>query len=1349
MPRLYLLTLLLLGHLSIGHSQSVRQRKQLDDELVAACSDPRPDGRRIANSLRAGANPNARDPNGASALMWLALRGDYDSFLLLIKNGADPRINGMITPGENLLGSLVTAAIFGGRYFHHDYRILKWLVEAPEIPIDRQDYFPKYGKAAYSPLHAAASYGELAALKLLLDQKGKKPLDVNIRCEICNRRTPLIFAAERKNEPDFCRLLLESGADPSLRDDQQQTAYDHARVSGGPRVTEVLANYRPMAGGKAGYLPATPAEGLEQGAHQAMISGDSVGARVLYSRALSQKAVDFEIDLLEGFEFVRLSESVLGEQDIRLRERTEVVAGMLEKQIRNLSVEAWRKTLNFPDSARNDLPFDRLFPLYGKLGRLFPDVPIHRIDPPATTWEARTVRFARESGRTLPESPLRLEFAGDRETLELSLFARRLDQPQAYAEALLRTAREHFVRLDTVSAEKYWQKALDFADREWKTGREEVALAVVRGYVQAGKPAAARSVTGRYLFSDLTDESFATRLARGMLGGTPADRKSILTELLKNGERLSSGQRLELHLLLAESFEDELDFAGAAAVYRNAVSSMTDAARSEPIGALVCYKVAWCYFQAGDFDRFMRWQRRAAGIRKRLPLWSGKPGNIAGLAEEYRGNSHRLDYRSIHELNRRFFARQEMTAPETLPIAADLLATAGRAEWLLDESKPAEAILLIDSALSRWNRTPVRPATWIRIQLLKARALRMTGRQATALLATLEKETVSYCGLFSDWLSEVYFEQLEGLHLERNKSAMLAKVKEMNAHQRLRQQQIPAFLLDPGEYELYRQINRKYTGQLTATAVELSSDYPELTEMLFDQALLNKGLQLLGDRILRSQVYYTLQSSVEKLKIQITYQARAENKKRSPEEREYWRQKAEEAKLETQNQREEDDLVGKIFFELNLRFGKISEDYRKDGNVAAARVVSDMQYRPMERLAVQRMGKDLRPYFSRRWKDIRSVLKPDEALVEFIQVPTAAGEQYLALIVRQSSDRPRLVTVCTGTQLADLLAEANGEEKGINRLYSSGSLTDAIWKPLVPHLTGVAVIRYVPVGLLHRLSFEGFVPDGYRLSRMLTSQELRERETWFSVQGQRKFSLWGGIDYGKTTGAASVRGVVPSRSRGERGGNWEALPGAAREVKTIRDIIRDGKEKDVTLFQGTKATEEAFRSRKHIGRYESPEILHLATHGFFYPVYARHAAPGSAPLMRSGVVLANGNRVPAGDVATGQPDGILTAQEIADLDFVRTRLVVLSACETGLGDIKTDEGVYGLQRAFKMAGARYVVMSLWKVPDPETARMMDLFYRVLMKDPEFDVQKAFDEARNQMKKEYPSPYYWASFVLTR
>jgi len=136
------------------------------------------------------------------------------------------------------------------------------------------------------------------------------------------------------------------------------------------------------------------------------------------------------------------------------------------------------------------------------------------------------------------------------------------------------------------------------------------------------------------------------------------------------------------------------------------------------------------------------------------------------------------------------------------------------------------------------------------------------------------------------------------------------------------------------------------------------------------------------------------------------------------------------------------------------------------------------------------------------------------------------------------------------------------------------------------------------------------------------------------------------------------------------------------------------------------------------------------------------------PLMRSGLMLAGANNVWSGKPLKGIQDGILTGYEISNLYLPNTKLVVLSACETGLGNIEGSEGVNGLQRAFKLAGAKNLLMSLWRVPDNTTAEFMQIFYEKLFSKK--TISQAFGEAQTFMKNKYRNePHKWAGLILVQ
>ena len=135
-------------------------------------------------------------------------------------------------------------------------------------------------------------------------------------------------------------------------------------------------------------------------------------------------------------------------------------------------------------------------------------------------------------------------------------------------------------------------------------------------------------------------------------------------------------------------------------------------------------------------------------------------------------------------------------------------------------------------------------------------------------------------------------------------------------------------------------------------------------------------------------------------------------------------------------------------------------------------------------------------------------------------------------------------------------------------------------------------------------------------------------------------------------------------------------------------------------------------------------------------------------MIRSGLILAGGNYAwkNGKPFKEGMEDGILTAYEISQMNLSNTELVVLSACETGLGDIQGNEGVYGLQRAFKIAGAKYLIMSLWQVPDKQTSLLMTTFYKKWLED-KMTIPDAFHAAQKELREIGLDPYQWAGFVL--
>jgi len=239
--------------------------------------------------------------------------------------------------------------------------------------------------------------------------------------------------------------------------------------------------------------------------------------------------------------------------------------------------------------------------------------------------------------------------------------------------------------------------------------------------------------------------------------------------------------------------------------------------------------------------------------------------------------------------------------------------------------------------------------------------------------------------------------------------------------------------------------------------------------------------------------------------------------------------------------------------------------------------------------------------------------------------------------------------------------------------------------------------------------------------------------------------------------AAAMAVTSQGVSRDFQGERLKQLPGTQEEVRQVKALL-DERGWQAEVFTGEGALEEAVK------RVRSPRVLHLATHGFFENDQEKNLAeprelgggerPSGLedPMLRSGVYLAGANRALAHQPPVeGLESGVLTAYEATQLNLQGTELVVLSACETGLGEQREGEGVFGLRRAFQEAGAEAVLMSMWSVPDRETQELMALFYGKWLAgmDKHEALRRAQLEERETVRKRYGKdlPYYWGAFVL--
>ena len=385
--------------------------------------------------------------------------------------------------------------------------------------------------------------------------------------------------------------------------------------------------------------------------------------------------------------------------------------------------------------------------------------------------------------------------------------------------------------------------------------------------------------------------------------------------------------------------------------------------------------------------------------------------------------------------------------------------------------------------------------------------------------------------------------------------------------------------------------------------------------------------------------------------------------------------------------------------------------------------------------------------------DVSRALKPDEAAIEFMK---AVGDSFVALVLRAGDRSPRIVPLTiSGIDIPDAI--------------SSGRAYDMVWAPLEPYLQGVGTVYFSPDGVLYSMPVEyaSAGPDGSVMADRFDMRRLSStREIVGGSRGEssRTAAVFGGLDYNAEPAGAlandgsdlyAVRTRSAVRKRFGEGFHFGLLPATAAEAEDVALSLGD-MGYDARLFTGADGTEAAFRALSG----SSPGIVHIATHGFYHTEDSAAVVDGYDRLLpqmlskemramsRSGIVLAGANSLfNPGAAPTGwDNDGIMTAFDIAGLDFSNTSLVVLSACQTGLGDISV-EGVAGLQRGFKKAGARSVLMSLWPVDDIATYRLMEKFYSALASGK--NRHQALAEAREHLRADarHSDFRYWGAFVL--
>lgn len=383
-----------------------------------------------------------------------------------------------------------------------------------------------------------------------------------------------------------------------------------------------------------------------------------------------------------------------------------------------------------------------------------------------------------------------------------------------------------------------------------------------------------------------------------------------------------------------------------------------------------------------------------------------------------------------------------------------------------------------------------------------------------------------------------------------------------------------------------------------------------------------------------------------------------------------------------------------------------------------------------------------------RWQDVQARLKQGEVYLEILRLQreTFAFDkpkiQYFGIAIKPGDSKPTLLPLGDGESM-----DGRGLKNYQNRIRSQMEDTDSYklyWEGIADLVKGSATVYLSADGAYHVINpftlqqnqSGKFLLDNLVLKRVSSGRDLLATTT--SLVTSPSLALIGNpnFDMKRKTGANQFQGneLQPVEAMEMTRSGFAQLPGTQREIDLIGELA---------LSHGFKPEilASVMANESNVKELENPQVLHLATHGVFDQL-SRVDTYLKSKLILAGA--ADEESFSIDDYALYE-DGFLTAYEVTQLNLEQTQLVVLSACETGLGEIQSGEGVWGLQRAFQLAGAKTVMGSLWKISDEATVIFMEAFYKEYLGKK--DVYQAYQAAMVATRTHYPHPYYWGAFTL--
>lgn len=457
--------------------------------------------------------------------------------------------------------------------------------------------------------------------------------------------------------------------------------------------------------------------------------------------------------------------------------------------------------------------------------------------------------------------------------------------------------------------------------------------------------------------------------------------------------------------------------------------------------------------------------------------------------------------------------------------------------------------------------------------------------------------------------------------------------------------------------------------------------------------------------------------------------------------------------------------INRLIAEISIKRNKLSAlQLRSDEYEQTERNVNNLERELLELISSHG---DFMSFTNIKWQDIQDVLMPGEVAMEFFSFPCQNDIQYGMTFIG-SEGEPLILNIFAESELNKYL---NDDTTVYD--YKSSGLYKTIWSALeaFSDIKNAHTIYFSADGKLNTIAIENlcdstghFAFEKRDIVRLSSTRELLQKRSYFNESATtNNIVLYGGLDYNSILPDTSTisksntlyaSSTLPTAQRAFKK-RAHYLQGTLKEVEVLSQQLRQEINSNITLYTGSNGTEQSVNNISNL----HPNLLHIATHGFYYDEDCDPSNGNSSngdnnlisvesrAMKESGLLLSGANHKLMGEEVTDEHnDGILTAEEISNISLSGVEMVVLSACETGLGSV-SGEGVFGLQRGFKLSGVNCIVMSLWKVDDEATKELMTNFYKNLLKGS--SKIEALKEAQKKIRETpgYEDPEYWAGFIL--